>query len=72
MCHMSVNRPPIMKAVFFYDRCLVFTREVDMLRRRHSMSAATGLYLLLQSSMAVYQFINVLLDFLTASCEVNT
>ena len=70
MCHAPKNQHLSTKAMFFYDRCLVFTREVEMLRRRHRVSVATGLYLVLQSSMAAYQFINILLDLLTTSCEV--
>ncbi|KZT65475.1 hypothetical protein DAEQUDRAFT_524986 [Daedalea quercina L-15889] len=57
-------------AIYLYDRCLVASREVDMIRsHRNTVSLATGLYFVLQLSMGVYQCINVMMDFLTGSCE---
>ncbi|KZT63093.1 hypothetical protein DAEQUDRAFT_238405 [Daedalea quercina L-15889] len=42
-------------AVYFYDRCLTFSRETEIITRRQSMSLATFLYLLLHASATAYQ-----------------
>ncbi|KAH9934923.1 uncharacterized protein B0H18DRAFT_978973 [Fomitopsis serialis] len=57
--------------IYTYDRCLTFWREFDLLWRHRSMSVATGLYLLLHFSIAVYLYLTVILGLFVTKCEVK-
>ncbi|KZT70213.1 hypothetical protein DAEQUDRAFT_228864 [Daedalea quercina L-15889] len=56
--------------VYGYDRILTFSKEVNLIWRRRSMSVATGVYVLLHVSIAVYLYLYAVMIILT-SCEVN-
>ena len=57
--------------IYAYDRCLTFSRELDVMLRRRTMSVATGLYMLMHVSMTAY-----LCSFMSISlipeCRVST
>ncbi|KAH9932622.1 uncharacterized protein B0H18DRAFT_986692 [Fomitopsis serialis] len=45
---------PSYKAIYAYDRCLTLWREVDLVWSRRKMSVATGLYLVMHISVAMF------------------
>ena len=57
-------------ALYYYDRCLAFSREVDLIWSRQNLSVATALYLLTQVSMAVYEILDIT-DMAITGCEVR-
>lgn len=58
-------------AIYLYDRCLTFEREVTMIWHSSRISIVTGLYVLLHLSEVLNQCIAVVFTFIS-SCEVST
>ncbi|KAH9921331.1 uncharacterized protein B0H18DRAFT_1021675 [Fomitopsis serialis] len=54
--------------IYAYDRFLTFRWDVDLIWQRRNMSVATGLYVLIHISVAVYLFGQVIILILTG-CE---
>ena len=57
-------------AIYSYDRCLTFEREVATIWRGSRISIVTGLYVLLHLAQAIYQLLSVVFNFMTG-CEVS-
>ncbi|KAH9921310.1 uncharacterized protein B0H18DRAFT_1021409 [Fomitopsis serialis] len=55
-------------AIYTYDRLLTLWWEVDMIWRRRSLSAATGLYLFLHISTAVLLYAQIAIQ-IVSGCE---
>ena len=68
-CERDLCDAHLYSVLYYYDRCLTFSTEFELIWSRHDLSLATGLYLLTQASMAAYQVLNII-DMAVTGCEV--